>query len=186
MNQFLLISSINEINSFGYSNWQRIVSLVTAFIVVILCLAILFIVMYLTFSNKYSKQGEESKFKEFFCGLKTEKKFKIYVAVLVLRRTIFVVMLVIFAQKFSSVVIIALSVLQPLYSIYIMILRPFTEMKWNIIEILNEVYFTGCLCSLIYYNSESRWTNVSTNVYIWVIASNNIIIFLIVISKRKD
>ena len=72
------------------------------------------------------------------------------------------------------------------YAIYIIILRPYQDVKGNIIEILNEVYYTILLGGLIYVNKKEDWSSLKTNIYMYFMVSNTVGIFLIVFSKKLD
>ena len=67
--------------------------------------------------------------------------------------------------------------------LYVGYLRPYSEIKWNIIDILNEVYFLLLLFILIFLNEEKDWSNIKSSTYIWIIASSSMITFCIVFSK---
>ena len=92
----------------------------------------------------------------------------------------FVLFLITLASVRSWMVIGVLTILQLCYTIFIIIQRPFEETKWNIIEIVNELYFFILFGSLIHLNSIEKWSFIITRVYIWVIVSNNMVAFLIV------
>ena len=112
-----------------------------------------------------------------------KKKSKLYVPVLLMRRAIFVILLITLQCIKSSILIGLLSILEIWYLIYIIILRPFEEKKNNIIEIINEIFFSVLLSSLLYLKSESDWNSKITDIYMWIIMSNTLIIFIIIISK---
>ena len=58
-----------------------------------------------------------------------------------------------------------LSIIQFCYVIWIIVLRPFSETKGNIIEIINELFFIVLLGSLVYLNSEENWNATNTSIY---------------------
>ena len=160
------------------------ISLIMAFILFILWLAFIWIPTWLAFYS-HQTSNEESKFGEFFNGLKSMKRFKFYTVILISRRTIFIVVLICLVSTSSILVISILSILQLIYLLYLVILRPFWEIKCNIIEIINEIWFSSLIIYLLYFNTEKRWTSLPISIYIWLIASNNISIFLIVLSNHS-
>jgi hypothetical protein len=58
------------------------------------------------------------------------------------------------------------------YTITLIILRPFEEKSDSIVEITNEIFYTVIISWLIYYDVESKWTNIPKAVYIGIIAGN--------------
>ena len=48
---------------------------------------------------------------------------------------------------------------------YVIILRPYKEIKSNIIEIINEIYYLIFLSSLIFLNEEKNWNSTKSSVY---------------------
>ena len=48
---------------------------------------------------------------------------------------------------------------------YVIITRPYKETNSNIIEIINEIYFTIFLSSLIFFNEENDWNSTKSSVY---------------------
>ena len=117
INQYFLITSVDEIYSFNASGAIRIISLIIAFILFILWLSFIWIPMCLAFYS-HQTSNEESKFGEFFNGLKSMKRFKFYTAILISRRTIFVVVLICLVSTSSILVISILSILQLIYILY--------------------------------------------------------------------
>ena len=93
-NQFLLISSMHEIYTLDTTNTPKIISLVFALFMLLACLALIGIVMYLSLSSYEVKADEHNKIGEFFSGVKMKRKAKLYVSLLIARRTIFVILLI--------------------------------------------------------------------------------------------
>ena len=183
LNQMLLISSNNEIYLFKTSSGLKIISLIISLIGLLLCLVIIFIPIYLTFSSYKLDENEHNKLEDFFVGLKPQKRFKFHSALLLIRRLIFVVFLIFFVSINSKILILVLSIFQIIYLISITILRPFKELKTNLIEIMNEVYFFLLFGSLFILNTEKDWNINITFIYMWVLASNSMSIFTIILSK---
>ena len=48
---------------------------------------------------------------------------------------------------------------------YLVAVRPFKEIKGNMIEIINEIFFCFFLGVLIYLDEKSKWTSTITSVY---------------------
>ena len=183
MNQYLLVSSINEIHQFNFHEGLRITSLAVAFLVLALCLSLMTASLYLICSSYKTVENQHNKLEEFFAGLKPNKKHRFYASVLLFRRTLFVSVLLVFDSTSPEVLVIVLSVMQLIYSAYLIILRPFEEVKSCIIEILNEIYTLTLFVTLIFLNTKEEWGSTKTLAFVWVLSSNSMMTFIIVFSK---
>ena len=185
VNQYILISSINEISNFNTSSIFRIISIASAFIFLILCILLIGVVAYLSLSSYEKFENEHNKIGEFFQGVKNGK-FKIYSLTLLIRRFAFVTFLIIFSSKSSTYTLGSLWGLQVIYLVFLIILRPFEETKCNLIDILNEIYFTFLFSCLIYLDTEIKWKSCYIKIYLSIIFSNNLGSISIIISKLSS
>ena len=182
-NQYVLISWINEIYSFKISDSKRILSLLFSIIVLWLCFCLIFFVSWLSLSSYEVIKDQHNKIGEVFSGLEMKKRNKLYVSVLLIRRAVIVILLITFQFIKSWILIAMLSLLQTWYLIYIIILRPFQSKKDSIVEIVNEIFFSIFLSSLIFLTSEDDWNQTLSEIYMWFIISNTMIVFIIIICK---
>ena len=185
INQFLLICSVYEIYSFNSSQPFRVVSLAFALLILISWISLLILASYLSMSAYTVNEGKHNKLGEFFKGLKMNRKFKFYTCMLILRRTVFVVLLVTWVSLASRLLIGLLVLLQLVYLAYVCYLRPFRELKDNLTEIMNEAYFLLLLSSLVYLNEESYWSSAVTSIYMWGVCSNSMAALFISIGKTR-
>ena len=183
ISQFILISSVNEIHESNTSETLRLTSFIFAIIMVISYFAILGIINYLIFTNYKIDENAHNKLEEFFGWLQENKKSRFYVTMLLLRRLLFVTLLITLTSISSRQLIGILMFLQFVYGAYVVYIRPYKDTKSNIIEIINEVYFSLFLVTLMILNTEDVWTTFRTNIYVWILVSNSLIVFLIVFSK---
>ena len=172
MNQYLLICSVYEIYNFNVSDSYRIASLVFAMLLLSGWILIAIFAFCLSISSYTINEEKHNVLGEFISGLKLDKKFKLYVFILILRRTVFVILLITWVLVDSRQINGVLSFLQLIYLSYVCYLRPFKEFKDNLSEILNELYFQLLLSSLIYLNTESNWSPTLVTIYMWVIQLN--------------
>ena len=182
-NQYVLISWINEMFSFITSEPKRIVSRLFSIFVFWMCLCLIICVSLLSISSYEVTKNKHNRFGEIFSGIKMVKKSKLYVSILLMRRAIFVILLITLQSIQSWILVTILGVLQIWYLICIIIVRPFEEKNSNIIEIVNEIFTTVLLNSLIFLNSEGAWNSTLTEVYMWIIISNTLLILFIIICK---
>ena len=185
INQYLLICSMYEIYSFNSSQPLRVVSFAFAIMILISWIFILALAIYLSMSAYTVNEGKHNKLGEFFNGLKMHRKFKFYMCMLILRRAIFVVLLVTWISLSSRLLIGLLVLLQLIYLVYVCYLRPFRELKDNLPEIMNEAYFLVLLSSLVYLNEERYWSSAVTSIYMWGVCSNCMAALLISIGKIR-
>ena len=183
MNQFILVSSISEIYHFNISNTKRIISYAIAVIVFVIWIFIIWIIAGLVYFQEESKE-RRNKWAQLFEGIIKEKRYKIFIVYLFIRRLAFVALLITLISKSSFIIICVLILLQIVYMSVLIIKRPYVEVKSNMIEIINETYFVTMLISLLFYNSEEKWAGTPTTAYTWMLASNNIINFMIVFSMK--
>ena len=186
MNQLMLISSIYEINKFNTTDRLRIVSLAVAFIVLIICISIVWFAIYLALSFNPSEDSKHSKFKEFFSGIKEWRSSRWYIIALLFRRIIFVsVLICLISMSTVQTIIASLSIVQLVYVSYLIILRPYNNVKSNLIDIINELFFTWCIWWLVYFDSKSKWNSLSISIFIWIVSSNSLITFAVVIGNIR-
>ena len=185
MNQFILISSVSEIYHFNTFGYKRIISLVFANIVLILMILLIWIITFLVYFQK-EIEGKRNKFSQFFDGITNKTSSKIYIVFILIRRFVYVIILITVAPKSSLITIWIILILQLIFIILLIFKRPYSDMKSNIIEVINEIYFFVILISLLHFNSIDRWIGTPTTAYIWIISSNNIISFAIIMGNSHS
>ena len=183
MNQFLLICSVYEVYSFNASQLFRVISLVFAMLTFGAWIVTSVFMFYLSASLYTVDESKHNKLGEFFNGLKMQRRFKLHAFMLMLRRIVFVTLLLTCNSVASRLLIGVLAFIQLIYLAYVCFMRPFWQIKDNLIDIVNEIYFLLLLSALIYLNVESYWSSTTTSIYMWSISSNTMTVFLITISK---
>ena len=183
MSQFILISSISEIFNYNISNLMRLISFIYASLVIGAYIFLFILIQYLTFSSYRLNENQHNKLGEFFSGLKGDKKQRFYVTLLLLRRFVFILLIILLSSIPSKAIIGILLAIQLVYLGCILYLRPYKEFKGNIMEILNEIYFTLFICIFLAFNSESDWSSIKTQLWMWLLISNTLVSFLIVVGK---
>ena len=182
-NQFLLVWSIYEINRHDTSKFYRAISFGYAILVLIICLLANLSIFWLSLMTQPQTKQEDNKFRELFKGINTQKKARFHVGVIILRKTIFIVALVWIKFCSYGVLIGSLWIVQLIYLAWVVAVRPYSEVKSNIIEITNEILFSLCFGVLLFVHKESSWNSNNTNAYIWVIMFGNITTFVIVLGN---
>ena len=116
MSQYLIISSTQEIYNLNTSKTIRTISLIFAFLVLALYISVFVLSVYLSFTRV--TEGN-SKLSEFYDGLKKNKKSRLYSSALLIRRALYVILLVTLESISSRAIISILVALQIVFFIYI-------------------------------------------------------------------
>ena len=184
MHQFLLIVSMYELYNNDTSQDLKQLSYFFALALFWLCTFLITIVGYLSLSSYQVVEGQHNKVGELFAGIRMDKVRKLSVWVMLLRRAVFVVLLISLMSIPSRILIWTLAIIQVIYTVFVFIVRPFIEHKNNIIECINETYFSILLIALIFLNSEGDWNQTYISVCVYFISSNSIVIFIVIFGKR--
>ena len=184
LSQFILVSSTNEIYQIKTSNPFQIASYIFSILMIALYLMIITSTVYLALSSYKLEKEKHNYLGELFTDLKNSKKSKLYVAILLLRRLAYVTLLITLVSTPSRVLVSIITFIQILYAVYIVYWRPYEEVKINIIEIVNEAYFSVLLLILAFVNCESDWSSIKTSAYMWLLVSNTVAIFIVILGKE--
>ena len=183
MNQFILVLSFYEIHNFNISHPIKIVSLTIAITIFILWLMFISIVFLLSISSYQVTENEHNLIGELFTGVKMSIKCKLYISVLLIRRASLIILLICLTMISWKLLIGLTSFLQLGYLVYIIYVHPFKEVKWNIIEIINEIYFLLHLSFLIHFNTKDIWKSHLITAYCMTITSNSLVVLAIILGK---
>ena len=178
--QLFLVSGINEVYYIDVSDKYRIISFAFAVAILIIWFWFTLFVAFFSISSYIAIEGQHNKLNEFFSGLKINKRHRFSVAILLIRRSFFVIFLFACYSISSKVVIGVLSLFQLSYLVYIIIIRPYIEIKANVIEIINESIFLFLLSSLFFLNTENDWTPTIAIVYMQIIWLNSALSSIII------
>ena len=168
--QYMLLCSISEAYEFDLSTKKRKVSLFLAHFFLITSTAFYFFIIYqfqatrTWLNRKYYKYSEE-----LFGGLKESNKARSYTIFLTTRRFLLCIILICLQNLHFIYRVILFNLVQILYFALIIVLRPFTQIDNNIVEIVNELLLTVLGSLLLHYNESSRWDKTIENVYIYLI-----------------
>ena len=182
MNQYLLLSSIYEVHSFDISKPIKIISLVVAIIILLFWVYLIIFVVVLSLFSYEAKEDGHNKIGELFSGVKMQRKMKMFVAILLQRKLVFI-LLAILVSISSRMLIGILSIFQVFYIAYVIFLRPFKEAKNNLTEIINELFFFVLFSSLIYLNTKDKWSSSQAIAYSTIITANSLVILVIILGS---
>ena len=181
---FLLLSSFSCIWLFDFSSTTKLISFVESSILV----SALFIFILLSYIlwRKYRNEEdlEESwYFYEFFAGLKSSKRARIYTTTSLARRFILASILT-FGYSLKWIYLIwSMIGYQLIHIPMLLYIRAYNQFSVNFIEILNEMTYTILAWMLIKYHSSDVWGTIPINIFWWLIFANSWIVMIVFIGK---
>ena len=148
------ISELERLKMSGIMKFRSYISAISALGVVITIL-----VFFLFHWLKYGKDEEmdSSSLRHWYSGLKQSRWSRLFNHIFMLRRIIFVLLLIFLYSEDTTIRISCIVSVQALYCIWLVIFRPFANRKDNILEIIHEVGYLIVTGALIYYQKENVW-----------------------------
>ena len=159
--------------SYSYSCTILVFSVIAMIVIFIKCII-------------FTKDGEADSAtysKELFRGIKPTKLSRVYYAVFLFRRLLFVTIICSSSSLSPKVKLLAISGLEVIYIIYLFAARPFLSIKDTISDIFNEISWLAILSVMIYYINGDKWSNTASNSVMAIIMINISIHVLISIGK---
>ena len=181
--QAMLVSSLTEIKLFNTNNAAHRLSLSVAFLIAFFCwgIIVMMLVEWIRSRNQDTFK-QQTYFSEIFGGLKDRWVCRSYLLLNFGRRAFFIIICV-FGPSQIIGVIVPFNVIQVLYFVAILWIRPLEAKTDTLIDLSNEWFFTVLSLLITYYNEEPRWNSKISSVFMWTIFAN--ILMISVISLRK-
>ena len=134
----LSMSTFSEIYNFSGIDTSNVSSLIACLI--ILSAIILFFVLSVLLQFRKIKEDDEAidKFEEFNHGVMKTKLWQLYIVIWLIIKISFVLFIITISPKSPILTIQILTGFQIWYFIYVLIQRPYAEIKDNLVEIINE------------------------------------------------
>jgi cysteine-rich repeat protein len=178
--QFMIIASVSEIYNLETKTPPHVISFWIAWITLI------FFSLFFLFGTYlwYQRLGNieyiiNSKFEELFSGLKKTNSGISFNLIILLRRGVMISWLIWFSWFPPIIHIISTSLLQFIHLSAVLTIRPFDNVKDNIVESINEGVFFMVLCGFTHFKDASKWSETSTNCYLYLMLFPGILISLI-------
>lgn len=138
-NETMVLSTISEINTFDTSSTPAIISLTLALCLAIVLSVFLCYAWFLAYKLIYNFDPDEKFFfMEFFADLKPNKRARFYTPLLLLRRFVFVLVIIPMAPVGRHFIFSFLLIFNIPYLLFIALVKPFEEGYENLIETMNE------------------------------------------------
>lgn len=91
--------------------------------------------------------------------------------------------LLVFSGLATLGTVIVAVIVQAIYTVQLIIIRPYESRKDTFLEIMNENFFLMFLCWQLALNEKSDWNDTYTKVFLNLLVANNGLIVLIIFSK---
>ena len=181
--QAMFVSSLSELKDFSTSNTAHRQSLKFAFVLLFVWIAVIVLMLVEWIrSRRPDTYKQQSYFVEIFSGLKDVWRCRSYLLLNFIRRAALITISIMCPFELIGVIIV-FNIVQICYFGVMLWIRPFKAKTDGIIDMLNELFFTILSLLIIHFNEESRWNQVISSVFIWIIFANFCITSLICFSK---
>ena len=130
-------------------------------------------------------EKSQSYFDEIFDGTKDTNFSKYYSFMFIMRKAL-IIMFMLFLPSLNIIIKVGFFVLiQSLYYLYLVSVRPLEILKDNLIGVINETLILLLANMLFKYNKKPDWTSTSETVFFMSISFTNLIVWIIWISKYE-
>ena len=181
---FLLVE-FSEIHYQNKSGVKNLKSTVMSYVILFFMLLFISLAFWQWLKSRTTENLERLKyFKLLVEDMKPKWIWRAYWLLFLLRRTVFLAIIFFMGELEMIVKVILFVIIQIFYLGYIAILRPQGAFKENLIDFINEVFYFYFVGFMLYYNSEERWSDTVTDVYFWIMMSNNFILMFVIFSKQ--
>lgn len=173
--QMLMISCSQEIKNFEPTNVFKLISLIMAFAINLLCI---FLVM-ITVSQIL--KSTHKFWDELFYGLKKITEAKFYIVLLLSRRYSTIFFGIICKEFYFIPKVAIIAIFHFNYWVYCAFSKPFKFRRDNIILIINESVLIILLWTIIYHTVMREWSRTGELFFLAITTSNWIIIGIVVL-----
>jgi cysteine-rich repeat protein len=178
--QSFQLLAVNSISGFYFSkmrDYPHLISILTSLIIGI------FWVLIFCFGICMFLKRKKNWATELFTALKKNQASRFYQMTLMLRKAILIVWMVWFEFNLKLIYLLVPSLCQLAHLGYIIIVKPFSSIRDNVVEIFNEIIFTLILSGLVHLNEEESWSDIFVEIYFYLIISPGVFIILISLGK---
>ncbi|CAI2386961.1 unnamed protein product [Moneuplotes crassus] len=178
--QLLLICSLSEVVDFNFSGIPQIISFIFSCLVLVVCLGAIGVSFYVFYSKRdFYDPDKYYKLAEFITGIKDSKYARLYPFMALNRRALFIGWLIVFSWIECIYLSAGMLIIQFVYLMFLMTIRPFDRAENNMIEIVNEIIYSLMLSVMIVCDKEGDWSGEVTNAFCGIILFNSLIITFI-------
>ena len=118
---------------------------------------------------------------EYFSGLKSNTKSRIFCLIFMLQRLVYPLILIVGSNFCCEAKLGTMTVIQFFIFLYLWLWRPYLTIKDLLLEIITQVLSGVWYAILIYYNTESRWNTIVNWTFVALIMGSSLIATIITI-----
>lgn len=118
---------------------------------------------------------------EMYADIKIKRWARIYTPMVMLRRTLYVLAIIVFPEIGRDGLFIWLFVIQAGYLTLFLVIRPYNKVYMNLLECTNEVYFSALIIIFFVLNNDKKWTDSRSNTVLTLLMSNSIVVLAIML-----
>jgi len=176
--ELLIIGSISSLSELKTTSIKDINSIISVFFpIIILFIFFILISLNLIYWWVYKTTEEDSidfKFQQYYASLKITKWARLYHLFDLIRKLSFCTWLIMFLFRPNFERVAAFSLVQILFLSYVLVVRPFSLIRDNIREIVNEILFTFYSISWFFLHSKEDWNDNYIYIFIGSVTLNTI------------
>ena len=146
---YILLSSFSELYRLDFSSKNRKISFVLACVFIWLSFVFYsFIIYQFCVTRQKLKRAQYSYSEELFVGLKETNMARTYSILLVTRRITLCIFLVCLQDLHFFIRVYLFAIVQIIYFVLLIAIRPYKQIENNMIEIINELSLSGLIAML--------------------------------------
>ena len=143
-----------------------IVSLSFAFVLISMIFVYLLFVVYKWYEWRDSNKFKNIKYtKQLFDSIRETNAARTFIVKYLYQRITFCLIASLWMPSNTYPKLGIYSFLQILFFVYTVVIRPFNNVKDNLLEIVNELHYVVLTCSLLFLNYESNWNQTLEIIY---------------------
>jgi hypothetical protein len=175
----IILSGTSEIYQFEGEKWNLIVSLLITLILMGVWISLIILNMIYCWRYRNKKFPEKFFLMELFDGLNNNNTSRLYRSWSFTRKLILILFVVFFEDMSRTSAFSVILATQTVMWVLIIIFRPFETFSDNLVNIITEGFVIYTIALFFAFNSEEKWTDTRTDVFIYSVIANSWTICLI-------
>jgi hypothetical protein len=169
----IILSGISEIYQFEREKPNLIVSLMITLILMGFWISLISVNIIYDWKYRNQKFPKRFFFMELFNGLNDSNTSRLYSSFSLTRKLIFILLVVFFEDVSRTSAFSVILATQTVMWVLIILFRPFETFSDNLVNIITEGFVTYTIVLFFALDSEDKWTNTRTDVFIYSVIVNS-------------
>jgi hypothetical protein len=169
----IILSGISEIYQFEREKPNLIVSLMITLILMGFWISLISVNIIYYWKYRNQKFPKRFFFMELFNGLNNSNTSRLYSSFSLTRKLIFILLVVFFEDVSRSSAFSVILATQTVMWVLIIVFRPFETFSDNLVNIITEGFVTYTIALFFALDSEDKWTDTRTDVFIYSVIVNS-------------